>query len=71
MSGSIIYIKVPGNYANARIELIDMNGKIVQTNISTLINGQIEFQTSEISTGIYFLRLSSKGKVYHNKIVIQ
>ena len=56
----------------AAIELIDIGGRIIKTEHAAL-NGDREtlaFDTSDLSSGIYFIRASSGKSTFRNKLVI-
>lgn len=54
---------------NAKVMLLDINGKIVQQHTG---NGfMLNFDLSNFASGVYFLRIENKGKVFTKKVIKQ
>jgi extracellular elastinolytic metalloproteinase len=64
-----MYINNNRNIGSAIYKIIDLNGRVIQTNTITLTNGS-KVNTSNLSSGMYILTLkTNSGKVFSQKII--
>jgi extracellular elastinolytic metalloproteinase len=65
----VIYVNNNRNIGSAIYKIIDLNGRVIQTNTITLANG-FKVNTSSISAGMYILTLkTNSGEVFSQKII--
>lgn len=71
-SSDVIYITNELGLVIDRIELLDMSGRVVLSSTKGNFNNeQAELQISELTTGVYTLRLSAGSQYFTNRIVKQ
>ena len=58
------------DYSTWTIQLSDISGKQILDNVQSPINGILRLESSPISPGVYFIRLTSNAKSYSQKIII-
>jgi extracellular elastinolytic metalloproteinase len=64
-----IYINNSRNIGSAVYKIVDLNGRVIQTNTITLTNGS-KINTSRLSSGMYILTLkTNSGEVFSQKII--
>ncbi|HNW70145.1 MAG TPA: T9SS type A sorting domain-containing protein [Bacteroidales bacterium] len=53
------------------IELMDMQGKLIESRTEQAYTGQNSFKLDMqgMTSGIYFIRMSTKSGIYNNKII--
>jgi hypothetical protein len=51
-----------------QIEMLDVTGRVVQENSATQ-NSSVKFYTTELSSGVYFIRLIHKGGILVERVV--
>jgi extracellular elastinolytic metalloproteinase len=65
----VIYINNNRNTGSAIYNIVDLTGRVIQTNTITLTNGS-KINTSSLSTGVYILRLkTNSGEIFSQKII--
>jgi extracellular elastinolytic metalloproteinase len=64
-----IYINNIRNIGSVVYKIIDINGRVIQTNTITLTNGS-KINTSNLSSGMYILRLKTNfGEIFCQTII--
>ena len=63
-------LTVSGIEGEYRIELINMQGQVLQT-ISSIGNKDIQIKTSDLPIGIYYLKFYSSQSIQSLKVLIQ
>ena len=56
---------------NATVELVDMVGKVIAVKSANTAknNSSIQFDTNQLNTGIYFVRINQNGTITTSKVV--
>ena len=52
------------------IELMDMTGKVISQQTSTMQGNNTEMDVSNLENGLYLCRIITKGGISNNKITI-
>ncbi len=68
----LLYVNLFSNdQQNVKIELMDMQGKLIESNDKQAVAGQNLFllDLKEKSSGIYFIRMTTSTGIYNNKII--
>jgi hypothetical protein len=52
------------------LEIMDLNGKLIQTEQIFLLNEELSINTTNLKEGVYFCRISATGIVYKNKKIV-
>ncbi|MFD0963425.1 T9SS type A sorting domain-containing protein [Pseudofulvibacter geojedonensis] len=65
------YIGLPNTVSKAKIEIFSLTGKRIYNNTSTNIEGQIKLNTSSLSNGMYFLKITTDLGVGLKKLMKQ
>lgn len=58
-----LYLEYSGAEQGMSMEILDLQGRVLQTRKSSNSEGQSEFYIAELTQGTYLLRLSQQGKV--------
>ncbi len=66
---SHVTLDLGDNNKRVEVELMDMNGKVVYTNIAS--SQQIEIDTKEFGKGVYFLRVQAENYLVTKKLLIE
>lgn len=70
VSSGVLNIETTEVQGKLQIDLYDIQGQKIMSK-ETNMNGQATLTTSELSTGIYILKLTSKGKTQTEKLIVQ
>lgn len=63
----VLKVEYAGASKSSKIEILDLNGRLLQTQDLPQGEGATEFQISDLSQGVYLLRIQQDGKVLTTK----
>ncbi|WP_309641577.1 aryl-sulfate sulfotransferase [Flavobacterium sp.] len=69
-ASDFIKIQINQNKGNLKIDLIDMVGKVIQSEIALAENNTLVFKTDAVSNGVYFIRINDNNLVKTFKVII-
>jgi len=66
-ASDLLKVEYAGSTQSSKIEILDLNGRLLQSIEVPQGQGAVEFQISDLSQGVYLLRIQQDGKVLTTK----